>query len=177
MKQTTSLWHCWVLDIAIEDEDSGLQLLSETNLRYPFVIVLSGMRSMATAAKATRLGAIQVFDKDPTALDAIHDYICKTAALGFVLKGKGTKNFGVYKNLLETRITTIEQWAEKAYLTRRQLERVCEFECSLSPRYVLSLFHAVQYLLLDFGTTLPPSAHTFFRPHVDFVYNHSDKIL
>ena len=46
-----SPWHCWILDIALEQEADGLDIL-KNNDRFPFSVMLSGLGSMTTASTA-----------------------------------------------------------------------------------------------------------------------------
>ena len=73
-------WHSWVLDISLEEQYSGIELLAEYP-NYPFTVVLSGLRSMSVASRAMELGAYKVYDKDPKRLPELHGDLCKLAAI------------------------------------------------------------------------------------------------
>jgi ActR/RegA family two-component response regulator len=140
------LWHCWIVDIDLGQGASGLELLKRYP-QFPFSVMLSGLRSMALAADAIKLGARGVMDKDPSQIDRFYDEVCKTAALGYVLKGKSTPHLDLFLLLQDPEVISIEQWAEKASIPLRQLQRVCETHSSLTPRLALALFRTVYYLL------------------------------
>lgn len=140
-----SIWHCWILDIAMEEEDSGLKLLSHYN--FPFVIMLSGMRSMNIASKAMQLGAFRVFDKDPNLLPSLHMDVCSLAALAWILRGSRTKYFSIFLLLAQMAVDSTETWANQACLTVRQLERICSMHSHLTPRFFPPLYYSLKYLL------------------------------
>jgi ActR/RegA family two-component response regulator len=171
-------WHTWILDIAIQDEEDGLTFLSEYP-RYPFTIMLSGLRSMSTASRAMKLGAMRVFDKNPANLDTLYQEVCSTAALGFVLSGAKTKYLDVYQLLQRKAVSTPDEWATEACLSVRQLERICAIHSSLTARLQLRLFYAVLGLLLaadspaleDYATPDAGDRITadFFAASIDYV--------
>jgi DNA-binding NarL/FixJ family response regulator len=139
-------WHAWILDIAMENDESGLKLLAD-NQHFPFIIMLSGIRSMNVSSRAMQLGAYKVFDKDPSLLSDMHDDVCSMAALAYILKGAGTKYFSLFKLLLNKKIAGAEAWAQAACLTKRQLERVCSLHLDLTPRFIVPLYHTIRFLL------------------------------
>ena len=139
-------WHCWIVDIDLGKGQCGLDLLS----RYPefkYTIVLSGLGRMSLAAEAIRLGAAMVFDKDPLSIEPLHDKVCKTAALGFLLNGKRCAHIELFQILFDETITTIEEWARRGCIELRKLHRICELYPPLTPNYALALYRAVYCLL------------------------------
>jgi CheY-like chemotaxis protein len=175
----TDTWHCWVLDIALEEEESGLQLLAE-HPQFPFVVMLSGIRSMNIASRAMQLGAFKVFDKDPQLFPALHEDVCSLAALSYILKGTGTKYLSLFHHLAQSNIESTETWANKACLTVRQLERICSLHSHLTPRFIPSLFYTLRALLhLDRAKAIPPSLQNdpSLRQHMDFVVKHIETIV
>lgn len=161
-------WHCWILDIALEQEEDGLMLLDK-NKQFPFIIMLSGLCSMTTAARAIQKGALKVFDKNPGSLDLLLEEVCKIAALGFILEGKKTQYLNVYSLLKDQRITSIQDWAHKACMTERQLERICSMHSDLTPRYIIPLFYTLFHFLRTDSSTDQYDAH---HEHDDFYMNH-----
>jgi len=139
-------WHCWVLDIDLGMGGSGLGLIKE-NPGYPFALVLSGLRSMSVASEALALGALKAFDKDPRSLDALFAEVCEVAAMGFVLRGKQTKNLPVFMLLRDPSVRTVNDWAEKAHITMRQLARICEAHQSIHAREYIALYNTCLHFL------------------------------
>jgi CheY-like chemotaxis protein len=175
----TDPWHCWILDIALEEEDSGLQILSE-NPHFPFVVMLSGIKSMNVASHAMQLGAFKVYDKEPDLLPRLHQDVCSLAAISYILRGAGTKYLSLFMHLVQSEIDSTETWANKACLTVRQLERICSMHSHLTPRFIPSLFYTLRLLLLaERDMTLPSATRTNrqVQQHVDFVLKHLDTII
>jgi CheY-like chemotaxis protein len=174
----TDPWHCWILDIALEEEDSGLQLLAEYSY-FPFVVMLSGIRSMNVASRAMQLGAFKVYDKDPDLFANLHEDVCALAALSYILRGAGTKYLSLFLHLLQSDIDTTETWAKKACLTVRQLERICSMHSHLTPRFIPSLFYTLRMLLqIECNQVIPPmNTDEQLRQHFDFVVKHIDTIV
>jgi ActR/RegA family two-component response regulator len=152
-------WHCWVLDIDLGAEKTGIDIMKAAP-NYPFVLILSGLQSMGIASQAIKQGALHVFDKDPASFDRLYDEVCKTAALGYVLGGKNTQYLPVYRLLYGSVITTPDEWAEKACVTLRQLHRICEVHPITSPRTTLAHYYALYTMLWKgaqpFDNALPP---------------------
>lgn len=140
-------WHCWVLDIDLGENRTGIDIL-KGKPNFPFVLILSGLQSMRIAAEAVNLGAMAVFDKNPDFFQSIFNETCRTAALGYVLGGKQTQYLPVYRLLCTSIIQTPEEWAEKACVSLRQIQRICEVHPVTTPRATLSLFYTVYALLL-----------------------------
>ena len=139
-------WHCWILEVAIGKNQGGLNIL-KSNRHFPFKIVFSGLKSMTIASMAMQTGAINVFDKGPGCKQLFYEEVCKTAALGFILKGKQTQyipQFLLLKNLF---LDNYREWAQKACVSIRHLERICSDCSNLTPKYLISLFYSVYYLL------------------------------
>jgi len=168
------VWHGWILDIAMEEEESGLNLLAD-HAPYPFTIMLSGIRSMHTASRAMELGAYKVFDKDPAMLMRMYDEVCSMAALAYILKGSPTKYFTLFEILSRDILKSADEWAQKAFLTTRQLERIASLHFEMTPRFILALFYSVRYLLFQDCTTAGTADRQsekdidILRHHIDFV--------
>jgi CheY-like chemotaxis protein len=170
----TDPWHCWILDIALEEEDSGLQLLAE-NPNFPYIIMLSGIRSMNIASRAMQLGAFKVFDKEPDLFPKLHHDVCGLAALSYILSGTGTKYLSLFLHLMNSDIDSTETWAKKACLTIRQLERICSMHSHLTPRFIPSLFYTLRMLLhVEKDLMIPPAfqINDQLVQHVEFVIKH-----
>jgi hypothetical protein len=138
-------WHCWIVDVDLGCNRTGLDLLR----RYPqfsFSVILSGLHSMTTAAEAMGLGARTVVDKSHEYIDKLYDEVCKTAALGFVLRGCPTPHLQLFLLLQKAATASVEEWAKTGCMEVRRLQRICELY-SLSPRYALSLYRTIYYLL------------------------------
>jgi hypothetical protein len=163
----------------MEEEDSGLQLLSDYN--FPFVIMLSGMRSMNIASRAMQLGAYRVFDKDPNLLPSLHVDACSLAALAWILKGSRAKYFSIFHLLAQMPVDSTETWANQACLTVRQLERICSLHSHLTPRFFPPLFSTLKFLLQLDGSTDnfdDESQENMPDPtHLEFVEKHLTTIL
>ncbi len=178
-------WHCWILDIALEEETDGFKIL-EKYQDFPFTVMLSGLRSMTTASLALQHGAMKVFDKNPASLDLLFDEVCRAAALGFLLKGKDTQYLSTYLLLKENNFATSDEWANCACITVRQLERICAMHSPLTPRYVISLFYSLYFSLSaeieensstdeESEDSLIADGSDFYLSHVDFFEKHIEK--
>jgi hypothetical protein len=154
-----AVWHCWVLDIDLGENKSGIDLMKAGPL-FPFVIILSGLQSMRVASEAVKGGAMAVFDKNPEFMEGFYNETCRTAALGYVLGGKHSQYLDTYKLLGASIIRTPEAWAEQACVTLRQLHRICELHPFGTPRATMSTFYSLYTLLLKrrlpFTDALPP---------------------
>lgn len=179
-------WHCWIFDIALEEEQSGLHLLEEHS-HFPFTIMLSGMRSMSIASRAMQIGAYRVFDKNPDLLPALHAEVCTLAALGYILGGIGTKYFSFFSQLSKSVFATPEEWANQCCVTVRQLERICTIHSHLTPRFIIALYYTLRYILYLNDIKQYPTAEILSNPtvaidtaiagHINFVHRHLDKIV
>ena len=164
-------WHCWILDIDLGKNKSGLDVMKAFP-HFPFVVILSGLQSMSIAAEAVSQGAMAVFDKVPNALERMYDETCKIASLGFLLGGKQTQYLPVYRILTKSIITSIEQWAQKAFISERQLHRIIEMHPVDTPKASLSLYYGLYYLLfkgLSLTSKIQPPQTT--PDHLDFFSN------
>jgi ActR/RegA family two-component response regulator len=139
-------WHCWIVDIDLAKGQSGLQLL-KCFPNFPYAVVLSGLRSMALAGDAIKLGARSVVDKAPAHINRLIDDVCKTAALGYVLRGKPTPQLDVFLLLQDDSVTSIEIWADRLNMPVRHLYRICEVHPPLTPHYALALYRSIYFLL------------------------------
>lgn len=153
IREASFAWHCWVLDIDLGSGKSGLELL-DSRANFPFVIVLSGLRSMKIGSDALRRGAMSVFDKGSLDVNGLYGEICRIAALGYLLEGKGTQYLSTFSILKDFGITDIEAWANKACITIRQLQRICAMHSSLTPKNAIILYNSLFYLLIR-GINLP----------------------
>ncbi len=178
-------WHCWILDIALDEKKDGLNILKRYP-RFPFTIMLSGLRSMTVGTEALKLGAMKVYDKDPSLFDALYDDVCKTAALSFLLHGKNTQYLPLFSRLFEKPLKNHDEWAESACISPRQLDRICTTHTSLTPRLLLPFYYTI-YLLLNKeildkvlaqqinDNSISTELRTCFRDHVKFVAEHINK--
>jgi ActR/RegA family two-component response regulator len=139
-------WHCWIVDVDLGNGQNGLEIFKQRP-KFPFAIVLSGLRSMGIASDAMKLGARIVLDKNPDSFDKLYDEVCKNGALGFVLGGKSTPQINTFLHLQEAAITTVDEWASKACVPVRHLQRICQLHQSLTPRYALALYRTIYFLL------------------------------
>ena len=177
----THPWHCWLCDIALETETAGLDLVRDAK-GFPFIIMLSGLKSMSLASQAVELGAFKVFDKNPANLLDVYTTVCKVAVLGFLLQGKNTKNMPAFTVLLKKTITDTAEWANAAVITGRHLQRVCSADAIAVPRYAISLFYAVYYLLLEgcgFSAQeiIPAREHAFYADCLNSVEKNLSQIM
>jgi ActR/RegA family two-component response regulator len=167
------MWHCWVLDVDLGEGHTSVELMQH-HPNYPFVIIISGLKSMSIAAEAVCAGAIGIFDKSPQMFDGLIDAVCKTAALGFVLGGKATKYLPVFKLLTQDIIFTPKQWAEHAAITLRQMQRICELHPFPTPKHTISLYYGLYYLLIKTVKTsvaIDPDTEFFFNNCVEYLHN------
>ncbi len=88
-------WHCWIVDVDLGGGQNGLDIFKQRP-KFPFAIVLSGLRSMGISSDAMKLGARIVLDKTPDSFDKLYDEVCKNAALGYVLSGKSTPQINTF---------------------------------------------------------------------------------
>lgn len=185
INKTEVPWHCWILDINIEREEDGFEILKKYP-KFPFAIMLSGLRSMTIASKAMQCGAIGVFDKEPASLDLLYDGVRKIASLGFLLGGKGSQYLQHFQLLMTNQIKNPEEWANLACISVRQLERICAIQSSLSPRLALSLFYTLYCFLCnkpEIFSELPNVSNVkqisdnsdFYQSHINFFHKHIDK--
>lgn len=139
-------WHCWILDIDLASDETGLSILAK-NAGFPFSIILSGMRSMAVAADAMKLGARAVVDKDPMGMKRLYTEVCQTAALAFVLHGKQTPFLDSFLHLQNPNVVSLEDWAQISATPVRQIQRICGLHNSLTPHYAIALYRTMYFLL------------------------------
>jgi hypothetical protein len=159
LRDPSKRWHGWLLDIDLGQGRTGLDIM-KLNEGFPFVIILSGLRSMTLAGSAIRQGAMMVFDKSGS-LKELHDQTCRTAALGYILDGKPSQYLPIFKLLCQSTITTPEEWAEKACIGDRQLRRICDLHPIGATRVTLAFYYSIYCLLwkgaAPFDDTLPPA--------------------
>lgn len=153
-----AIWHAWVLDIQLGIGKSGLDIIKE-NPNFPFIVVLSGLKSMNQATEALSLGARKAFDKDPNSLETLYEEVCRWAALGFILRGRETKYFNVFSLLGDPQIRSAQDWADRSNITVRQLSRICELHGSITARHYIAFYNACHALLLLGGDEQNKSAN------------------
>jgi len=152
------LWHCWIIDINLGmRENDGLDII-ERHKTFPFTIVFSGMGSMETAVKAMELGAAEVVDKKPEAINKLILKTCKLMPLSLLCKGRLQKNRNIFFLLKENIIKDHNEWALSANLSLRQLQNICNLYAGMPPTFVLPFYYGLQYLLLSSfeAFSLPP---------------------
>ena len=174
-------WHCWVLDINLGGNENGLNLMREFS-RFPFIIILSGLKNMHLASQAVRLGAVDVFDKSPrTSLFSFTDAVFRTAVLGYLLNGKGSDHLPTFLALKNHVLCSVPEWAQHSCLSVRYLERICTIHFDLSPRHVLSLYYfllsSIHLLendasIKEFCKLYDLTERTYFRNCAKFVMEH-----
>ncbi len=166
-------WACWILDIDLGNDESGLDILQKYS-HFPFSIMLSGLRSMTIGTKAMHNGALEVFDKDPDSLGLLLHEVCKIATLGFILQGKKTQYLSHFLVLLRNRIPSAVEWAKCNNISTRHLERICSIHSTLTPRFIVSLYHSLFFLLYK-DTVLFNTGESnefpddFYNQHINFV--------
>ncbi len=188
-KVPTAGWHVWILDIAVDEEYSGLELLKKFT-HFPYIIMLSGLSSMTIASQALKLGAMAVFDKDPKSLDQLFEEVCKMAALGYLLRGKPTQYISMFQQLSTKPISTAKQWAEEACLSVRQVERICSLHQLPAPKYVIPAFYSLFFMLWAGEEQLHPfftesqpgpmpklGSCSFYKSHLDNCLREKEKCL
>jgi hypothetical protein len=146
-----TLYHCWILDLTLDRNNDGLELL-KLKPNFPFCIVVSGAQSMDDANAAKDAGAYSVHDKNHifrfSANTLLHE-VCGLSVLSFLLKGKKPTNFELYKILLREFVKTPEDWIGKFPITDLTLRRNCLENSFVSPNQFLNLFHALNFILLS----------------------------
>jgi CheY-like chemotaxis protein len=160
-------WHTWIVDIDLGRKKSGIDLL-KVYPNYQFAIFLSALQSMTKAAEAMRQGARTVLDKLPNDFSILFDEVCKLAAMGFLLNGRFAFELDVFLLLQEPTTTSVEEWARKAFMDIRKLQRLCE-PYGITPRYALSLYKSVYFLLWQRPAPLLKNIKTKLGPRNDDV--------
>lgn len=142
-------WHTWIVDFNLKEQNNGSNLLDKFP-NYDYAIIFSGASTLETASNALKKGAIAAFSKEPAFFynsDAFYNEVCRVAALSFILGGGHNAHKQVFGLLVSENITTIEDWAYKAHLSLRQIQRICELYVPFTPRMLLPLYHAFYYAL------------------------------
>lgn len=171
-------WHCWILDIAMTEARDGLKILKKYRT-FPFTIMLSGLGSMNAASEAIENGAMKVFDKDPDSLGILYDTVCRIASLGFILNGKGGQYLSFFVSLMNNCIENLNDWAASTFKTARHIDRICEKHTNITPRYIISLYYTLYYILLNDASFFSesqnshdsistPNKKSFLPSHVKF---------
>jgi ActR/RegA family two-component response regulator len=169
-------WHCWIIDIDL-GKLSGLAIL-EKNRQFPFAIIYSGIRSMEQAARAVKLGAAEVIDKQPDSILKVIIKTCKLIPLSVICKGFLLKNITSFFLLKENVIKNHTDWANRANLSLRQLQNICHLRTGMPPTYVIPFYYGLQYLLLlSFGSIDLPAEYAFQKPFLSDCLNFIDKNL
>lgn len=184
IRGSTAPWNCWIIDLNLGRNQSGLSLLEESN-SFPFIIVMSGLGSMQISCEATKKGALEVFDKKPqNLLTEFVDKAYRVASLGYLLNGKRTDYLATFLCLKDSVLHTAPEWADKACISIRYLEKLCNLHVGLAPRYALPYFYALccsLYTETTFGAKkfaqpwmarFEPQHHEFLQSCIDFVQEH-----
>ena len=160
-------WHCWIVDVNLGGHN-GFELM-RLRPNFPFVYFVTGIKSPSLGADAMKLGAMDVFEKGTDSLDFILGEVCRTAALGFVLGGKPTKDLNAFKVLYNDGIMTPTQWTARACIGLRQVHRICNPYPHKTPQYLISLFRALSYVMRHTdGMEFSDSKDAGWRPNPAF---------
>jgi len=138
-------WHCWVLDIAMEHENSGIKMIEEFST-FPFVIILSGLGSMSIASQAIQAGAMRVIDKNPSLLDEVSEEVAKIGAMGYLLNGTGSQYLHIFNLLHKKMYRHAYEWADDACVSTRQLQRICQLHNKWATKENLTLYYILSFL-------------------------------
>ncbi|MBD3321220.1 MAG: response regulator [Chitinivibrionales bacterium] len=144
----TEPWHCWLLDVDLGNGQNSLDII-KANPDFPFILVLSGLQLMNTASEAMKCGALNVFDKSPEIAPGLINEVCGIAALGYILGGKKTQYLNTYMLLHKEVISSLEEWAQKACVTDRQLRRICALHPFANPSTIRPLYYSLLYILCN----------------------------
>jgi CheY-like chemotaxis protein len=173
-------WHTWLLDIDLGSLKTGIDIIKE-NPRFPFVLILSGLQSMSAASEALHCGAMKAFDKFQGSITDLVAEFVEVASLAFLLKGKYTKYLPVFSLLRDPCVTTARRWADEAFITTRQLSRICELHGPLTPCQCIAMFNACRFLLKrslkSLETAEPERENGFVVECVAFVEEHDWELL
>jgi CheY-like chemotaxis protein len=144
-------WCCWMVDIELPD-GSGINLMRKHG-EFPFKVVLSGLRSMETAATAIQEGkALVVLDKTTRHLATIgYRLISGIATIGYLMDGICPDNAGLFAALATKEITSVQQWLNETSIARRRLEQICGQFAHLSPMHVITAFYGLQCVFAASG--------------------------
>lgn len=146
-------WHCWVLDYMLGSVNTGVELIDKFP-HFGYTIFLSAAKSMQAATQVIHKGAHAAFDKDPEVLfesDMFYRHVCFLSAVSYLLGGTRTDAFAVFELLWSHNILTIDEWAQSACKTTRQLRNICNENTGMPPGQALLLYHTLYYLLLNGG--------------------------
>ena len=144
---SSSIHHCWLLDLTSSNNKNRLHdVLVEK--RYPFCVAL--VVTIEDAIRAAKAGAYWCYDKNDIAVDKLNLFIndvCSLAALSFLLRGHAVSN-GCFIKLVTHFVETPEEWARENFFSFRTLFNLCKISSGMSPKYFLSLYHAIRFTLL-----------------------------
>ena len=144
-------YHCWLLDLTIDQHNDGLQLL-QLKKNYPYCIVISGARAMTDATAAIKNGAYGAYDKTSVFTmnpNCFISEVCALSALSFLLKTRNPTRFEIYKILLSEFIRTPQEWINKSCTNECTLRKSTKDNSNLSPKQFLCMFNALYSVLMS----------------------------
>jgi hypothetical protein len=166
--------HCLLVDA----DSAGLNvLLARPN---SIAVVVAGAGGARIGARAEAMGAWDTFDKaeiagcQPDFVRALRGAV----AMGFLLRGRlcNPDCRRMLRLLGGTSVMSVEEWTDKAGMSRRSLERLCGLHCGLTPGQVLQFYYGLEYLIassaLDAMEDSPAFVETeddAYRPYLQFV--------
>jgi CheY-like chemotaxis protein len=143
--------HCWIVDLTLEQHNDGLELI-KLKPNFPYRVVVSGAQSMSDATEALKAGAYSVYDKKNIFLSDPHKFIeetCALSILSFIFKARRPMKFELFQVLIQGFITTSESWSNSCWINERTFRRLCEEESFLTVKQFLSLYHALNAIVLS----------------------------
>jgi hypothetical protein len=144
-------YHCWILDLSLEQHNDGLDLL-KLKPHFPWCVVLSGAHSMDDATQAIRAGCYGVFDKSSMFLRNFNKFIvevCSLSTLSFILNAKRPSRFDLFKVLLVNDVQSPKVWSELYCLNEYDVRKTCMENSGLTAKQFLCLYHALKSILLS----------------------------
>jgi ActR/RegA family two-component response regulator len=140
-------WHCWIIDMSLGDrKNAGLELIESHN-HFPFSIVYSGIQSMECASRATKIGAAAVIDKGNKSIEKLIDAVCRIVPLAFILKKAAYKNKDVLFLLQDHVFLQPQEWADKAGISVRHLQRICALHDNIQPSFIIPFYYGMRLFL------------------------------
>lgn len=143
--QSKSLYHCWILDLTLEEHNDGMKLL-KYNPAFPYCVVTSSSISLYDATCAIRKGAFGAYDKNTVIAGNTDEYIkeiCALSSLSFLLHAQKPERFEMFTLLLDHFICTQEEWSRIYCRNERSVRNICEEYSGLTARQFLYLFHVL----------------------------------
>jgi len=182
INQCKASWHCWIVDIPFEAGSDDLSFLREHSY-FPFVIAVSGEGNMRLAFEASKLGVLDIFDKNTSSPEELKKSIHQITALGLLLGGNRTDYLSTFLCLKEKVVLNPNEWAESAFIGLRYLENQCARHVGLSPRNVIPLYYYLCCLLHSGNATIdalswqpfyPRHFHEFIESCIAYVTKRKD---